>query len=522
MKRNMKRILALLLTILTLLPATFLIADAATTLDLPIVYVVGKYVHIYKKEATREDPKYQLYPLNPSIGDVIKDNMDGLLAAYNASNSTGNWKTFADKIYDVLYPSYEPLMMDGNGNPRNGTHVIPVASPKKKTSNFTLDDYNFTYDSRLDPYENARLLNEYINKVLSVTGKKKVNLIGRCLGTTIMATYLTQYGASKVETSIFYASAFNGVYMMDGFFSGDIDIDYGMMQYYLAHGKNDEGGDFESVHKIADVFQKMGLLGAGVNKVNQVIEKMSPYLFPRLILLIFGTWPGHWAMISKNAYEKAKAVTLQDARTYAGLIKKIDKYQTNVMAKFPATLEKLRRDGMRIAIVCKYNSPLIPLSPKSDMQADGTVELKTMSLGATAADMGQTLSNAYIRVLRNGGNDAYLSKDLVVDAHTCQYPDYTWFIKNCPHADYPPEINQMFMDIFHSTSQYTIKTNAKFPQFVSYNTETKKISSITGPDSGTADTQLDPSGLFSKMINWIMTFFAKFLGIFNRSGQTAA
>ena len=515
MKRSLKRILAVVMTILTLLPAACLFADAATTLDLPIVYVVGKYVHIYTKEATREDPKYQLYPLNPSVGDVIKDNMDGLLAAYNASNSTGNWKTFADKIYNVLYPSYEPLMLDGNGNARNGTRVMPVATPKKKTSNFKLEDYNFTYDSRLDPYENAKLLNTYINKVLEVTGKKKVNLIGRCLGTTIMATYLTQYGASKVESAIFYASAFNGVYIMDSFFSADIDIDYGMLQYYLAYGKSDEGGDFESVHKIADVFQAMGLLGAGVSKVNQVIEKMSPYLFPRLILLIFGTWAGHWAMISSSAYERAKIVTFQkDAATYAGLIKKLDKYQTNVMQKFPATLEKLRKEGLRIAIVCKYNSPLIPLSPKSDIQADGTVELKTQSLGATAADIGKTLSSAYLTVAKRSGHDAYISKDLVVDAYTCQYRDYTWFIKNCPHADYPPEINDMFMEIFHSSKQYTITTNSKFPQFVSYDTSTKKISPITQPDSG-ADTSGGLSlDFFSKIAEWIRAFLQKILAIF--------
>ena len=515
MKKQLKRLLALMMIVFMLLPAASLFATAATTANLPIVYVVGKYVHIYTKEATKEEARYQLYPLRTPIGDVIKDNMDGLLAAYNASESTENWKIFADKIYDVLYPSYEPLMMDGNGNPRNGTHVIPVAEPKKKTSGFTLDDYNFTYDSRLDPYTNADLLNTYINKVLAATGKSQVNLIGRCLGTTIMATYLTKYGAEKkVKTSIFYASAFNGVYMMDGFFSADIDISYQMLQYYLAYGKNDEGGDFESVRKIADVFQKMGLLGTGVNKVNQVIEKMAPYLFPRLILLIFGTWPGHWAMISSGVYEKAKAVTLQDASKYAGLIKKLDKYQTNVMKKWPATLEKLRRDGMRIAIVCKYNSPLIPLSPHSDMQADGTVELKTMSLGATAADMGQTLSGAYLRVLRNGGNTDYLSPDLVVDAHTCQYPNYTWFIKNCPHADYPPEIDQMFIEIFNAGSQYTINTNSKFPQFVSYNTSTKKISPITGPDSGADISSGVNIAFFSKIMEWIRAFMQRILAIF--------
>ncbi len=519
MRKPMKRLLALVMTVFMLLPAAILFADAATTVDLPIVYVAGKYAHIYTKEATKEDSRYQLYPLKPALGDTIEDHFSELLAAYNASNSTGNWKTFADKIYDVIAPRYAPLVMDDNGNPRNGTHVIAVAEPKKKTSNFQLEDYMFTYDSRLDPYTNASLLNTYINKVLKATGAKKVNLIGRCLGNTVVATYLTEYVQRQkkdtVESAIFYASAFNGVYMMDGFFTGDIDIDYQMMQYYLQHGRDpgDEGSDFDTIYKIADIFSKLGLLGVGINKINQVIEKMAPYLFPRLILAIFGTWPGHWAMISSGAYEKAKAVTLQDTSKYAGLIKKVDKYQTNVMAKFPQTLETLRKNGLRIAIVCKYNTPLIPLSPNSDMQADGTVELKTMSLGATAANIGQTLSNAYLRVLRNGNNDGYLSPDLVVDAHTCQYPNYTWFIKDCPHAEYPPEINSMFMEIFHSSKQYTIKTNSKYPQFVSYDTSTKKISPVTGPDTGVDISSGFNSAFFSKIVEWIRSFISRILGV---------
>ena len=183
------------------------------------------------------------------------------------------------------------------------------------------------------------------------------------------------------------------------------------------------------------------------------------------------------------------------------------------MAKFPQTLENCRKKGMRIAIVCKYNIPLPPLSPKSNMQADGTVQLKTMSLGATAADMGQTLSSAYLRVLNNGGNTGYLSKDLVVDAHTCQYPDYTWFIKNCPHGEYPPEINTMFMEIFHSSTQYTIKSNSKFPQFISYNKNTKKISPVTGPNSGADLTSGFSMEIFSKITEMIRTFMQRILGL---------
>ena len=97
MKQSLKRILAVVLTVLMLLPAAFLFADAATTLDLPIVYVAGKYGNLYTK-----DNKTKLYPLNPSLGDTFKDHASELLSAYTASNSSGNWKTFADKIYDVV------------------------------------------------------------------------------------------------------------------------------------------------------------------------------------------------------------------------------------------------------------------------------------------------------------------------------------------------------------------------------------------------------------------------------------
>ena len=117
-------------------------------------------------------------------------------------------------------------------------------------------------------------------------------------------------------------------------------------------------------------------------------------------------------------------------------------------------------------------------------------------------------------MLRNGGNDGYLSPDLVVDAHTCKYPNYTWFIKNCPHADYPPEIDQLFIEIFNAGKQYTITTNSKYPQFVSYDTNTKKISPITGPESGADVSSGVSTAFFSRIVEWIRTFMQRILGLF--------
>ena len=555
MKKICKRLLAVVLTVLMLLPVASQFVQAATIVDLPIVYVLGKYNPVYNKDETQV-----LYPLDPPIADTVKDNARSLYAAYqlaHQTNSDAAWESFANKIYDTVAPRYEAVMMDGNGNPQNGTHTKPNELPKTKKSGFWLHDYQFAYDSRLDPYENARLLNNYINNVMAVTGKSQVNLIGRCLGSTVVATYLTEYGCSKIKTCIFFAPAFNGVYMMDGFFTSDFKLDYARIKTYLKQGVSDGVDTFGGLRDIIDTADKGGLAGWGISSADDALQKSAKYLFPRLTLAIFGTWPGHWAMISKEAFQKAKATTLSDTVKYAGLIKKVERYQNNVMAKFPQTLENCRQQGMHVAIFCKYNTPMIPLSPDSSMQADGTVQLKTMSLGATAADINQMLTNTYMQDIKdetmssfvekqkqsgikiipdkntNTGaikRSNYLSDDNVIDASTCQYPDYTWFIRNCPHASYPQPINQLFLTIFRSPTQYTITTNKDFPQFIKftyekdddgnyiYNAEGKKIDKIVPVTNADRTPEPDPDPVpipwFERLAKKLTDFFQKIMLFF--------
>ena len=508
MPNKLKRTLAVLLSLLCLLPLMVPAIDAATTLDYPVVYVAGKFTYIYNKQGNE-----RLYPLKTPLSETIMNHRSELIAAYNASSTSGDWTILGDKIYDIVEPEYRELVLDTNGDITNGSHVNAVAAPKAKTSNFALEDYMFTYDSRLDPYENAAALNNYIKKVLQVTGKSKVNLIGRCLGTTLISTYLTKYGCSKVESAIFYASANNGVQMMDDFFTGNIEFQADRISYYIAHGMDTEGDTYNLISNMWSILNALGLAGAGVNTANEVWDRIAPDLLPKLVRAVFGTWPGHWAMISSGAYQKAKNIVFSKCMTqYAGLIKKIDKYQKEVMSKWPDTLNRMvREEGLRVAIFSKYNTPLAPLSNESGQQADGTVELETMSLGATAAPIGETFSNAYIQYLKNTGKDKYLSADLIVDASTCLFPNYTWFIRDVAHDAYPPQINSLFMDIFHSKTQYTVTTDSNYPQFVSYNADTKKISKITEPVTGEATTA---KNIFQIIAAYITSLFAKLLSLF--------
>ncbi len=515
MRRKFKRVTAILISLLCLLPLLGLFGEAAGTLDYPVVYVAGKFTYIFNKNNTE-----RLYPLKTPLSTTIMNNRNELIAAYNASNTSGDWTIFGNKVYDIVEPEYRQLVLDTNGDVTNGSHITPVEAPKAKTSNFGLSDYMFTYDSRLDPYENAAQLNNYIKRVLQVTGKSKVNLIGRCLGTTLISTYLTKYGCSKVESVIFYASAFNGVQMMDDFFTGNIEFEADRISYYIAHGMDTEGDTYDLIKNMWSILNALGLAGAGVNTANEVWNRIAPDLLPKLVRAVFGTWPGHWAMISADSYQKAKNIVFKGCMSkYAGLIKKIDKYQKEIMSKWPDTLDRMvREQGLRVAIFSKYNTPLAPLSAEDSQQADGTVELETMSLGAKSAPIGQTFSAAYIQYLKNTGKSKYLSADLMVDASTCQYPDYTWFIRDVAHDAYPPQINSLFMDIFHSSTQYTVTTDSKYPQFVSYNAETKKISKITEPYTGT-DPQM--RNIFQIVAAYIANLFARLFALFgtNKAAQ---
>ena len=504
MKKICKRLFSLTLALLMLLPFASQVATAANNVNLPTIYVMGKYNPVYNKDETEV-----LYPLNPPIAETVKDNARSLYASYqlaHQTNSDAAWKKFADDIYNVIAPRYEPVMMDGNGNPRNGTHTLPLELPrnyaKERGTWFWLHDYQFTYDSRLDPYENARLLNIYINNVLAVTGQKQVNLIGRCLGSTVVSTYLTEYfkmnsqGKPIVNTCIFYAPAFNGVYMMDGFFSSDFDLDYNKIQTFLKQGYSDELGNFDTLRSVADALDKFSLFGWGVDSANDALQKSAKYLFPRLTLAIFGTWPGHWAMISKDAFQKALKTTLanndENKAKYAGLIQKVTKYQDNVMAKFPQTLENCRQRGMRVTINKLKEENMGDFISNSDKNI--YVDSKT--------------NTAAIR------RSNYLSKDNMVDASTCQYPDYTWFIKNCPHATYPKQIDDLFQTIFRSPTQYTVTSDPEYPQFLVFDKDAKTVSPVTGPDAGKKEEQTASSSFFKKIADWIIDFVNKIMKFF--------
>ena len=214
MKVFLKKSLCLFLVLIMSFGFFAFSSAAAYENDLPVVYLRGATEKVYDKSGK------QVWPVTESISDILMANSGDLLVALSASALSSDWSIYGRALAKALNAYYNEGILDNNGNPKNGTDIKHSATPKKKTSNFQLGDYVFRYDPRLDPWATADLLADYIDDVLAATGKKKVQLVARCMGSCFASAYLCKYGSSKVDTCIYYASAARGSTVCGELFAG--------------------------------------------------------------------------------------------------------------------------------------------------------------------------------------------------------------------------------------------------------------------------------------------------------------
>lgn len=503
-----KKSISVICVLITLFGMLAMPAAAATTYDndLPIVYLVGAIAKVYNKSGK------QVWPVKKGIDDILLDNRNELLSAFSSSLMTSDWNVYGDALNTVISKYYSAATLDKNGNAKNGTAIKKSAAPQVKKSDYGLSDYRFNYDPRLDLWETAAELSDYINAVLKATGKKKINLVGRCMGASLASAYLCRYGASKVDTVIYLASAAKGSTVCGELFSGRLDFNSDSINNYASEYMGDDEVS-ELLSGIVNITYSLNMLGMGTDMVSDIFEEFSEEAFPELLLSTYATMPSYWAMVGEEYYEDAKEFVFGGREEeYAGLIKKIDNYHNKVMIPLESKLKQFKKNGLKVAVIAKYNMPFLPILESHSVQGDGTVNLEDISFGATGAKLGETLSADYINSVKDNGKSKYISDDLIVDASTCLFPNNTWFIRDLAHGNTPSVVNKLMLSILRSKSQATVKSFEEYPQFTSYNSETKALDPITGPiNSTTTIPQTSPLykliTLFTSMAKVIKNLF---------------
>lgn len=511
MSKKMKTLLSVVLVIIMTFSAVvpvFAVRTAET--DLPIVYVKGAGREIYAEDGT------MIMPFDIEPEDQIMAQWEPLLKAFGNSVLANDWSIYCDKLTRVIKNIYKEVTLDNNGEATDGSYIIPSPAPKKKTSNYVLSDYIFNYDSRLDPWEVAESMDEYINAVLEATGKNKVQLVGRCLGGNYVAAYLTRYGADKVDTCVLYVPSTMGTVVCSGTFSGTFKFDPDVINDYVNTNLTDDSDLSGLINSVVSVTHSLSMLQPGTDIAESVYKQIANQLIPDLLIASYATMPAYWSMVDDEHFERAKNFVFGDKKAqYSGLIEKIDNYHYNVMNEFDVTLRRLQEEGLKVAVVAKYNTALPPIFENSSVQADGTIELDKLSFGATSANMGEVLSRSYLNSLKGTGATKYVSKDTIIDASTCVLPDNTWFIKNSTHEDFNTAINKLIYAILGSKDQFTIWDDPSYPQYLDYDKANNKLTPVTKPDP-TGETGNENNNFIEKLVaafQKIVLFFKSLFGI---------
>ena len=515
----MKKFISILLSLVLLLGTVSVSASAVTFVlkpgsKYPTIYVPGRNEGVLVDDVDSENPTNIRAEININVSQFAS----ALIPELSQAVVTDDWDDYCDTLEGLVAPMFEDVVLDENGNKKDNSGVIFRYDNLRNTTQtdytYRIDTYRFEYDWRIDPYENAAILDAYIKAVMAVTGAEKVNILGRCEGANIVLPYLEQYGDSaKINSILFAWPSVYGLMGITSFFTGDISVDMDAFSASLAT----DASVSNTASGIVSILNMSGILDGGEKAFDMIYSKVKQPLMPALVLDTFGTMPSMWSMVSPDRYEEAKAFVFSGKeQQYAGLIEKIDNYHNKVGLHIADILKEYTDAGVNFSCVAKYGYVASSLCPSYSFdQTDGMATVKDASMGATSAKFGQTLSESYL-----ASHDAkYISSDKIIDAGTCLYPDSTWFVKNLVHSTMPGVLENFCATLIAKETQPTVSDTERYPQFMVYDGRDGSLVPLNDvSDIDTSDDINSPTGIvgfFARIKAFFESIFARIKALFH-------
>ncbi len=530
----MKKLLSFILAVIMLLsvmPVAFAADGYKCNCGVtPIIYVKGR-TNIYKDRFSELNDENMAETNITGDKEVIIESAANIALSLGQALITDEWDDYCDVLLEEVAPIYDgyKLNNDGEKGEGNKTGINPAWDVDNIIKSFEKDNVRyghtsnatywpqymqFQYDMRLDPRENAKDLKKLIDATKEITGHDKINIICRCEGNVIVNAYFNMYteeAKQEIESVIMYNSISNGAEIADELYSNKVDLDADAMNRFIS-GFLDTSPVMDLVKETVNLLTYTGTLDAGLGFIEDIYDKISLNLMPRLIREIFGTCPGWWGMVSPEVYEEAKAFVLGTDNAdgkYDKLIEKLDAYN-EYKKNATGILKELQADGVKVYIITKYGEQIYPVIENADLLGDGVVSLHKQTFnGATTSGINTTLDKDYIADRIEKGFEAYISADEKVDASTAAFPEHTWYIKNLAHPDYPWSVEFMMCDILNSGKYTTVNDIAEYPRFIHYEetyelifnfTEPAMVGKLTPLTQENADSTVDTTDTSSRFV----------------------
>lgn len=405
-----------------------------------------------------------------------------------------NWDCFCDRLFPAAMSVFEPCRCDENGD---SVYAVTYTQYPLSAGNYpdfylssdkdemalvhaAVDAFGaenvffFSFDWRLDPLDEAVKLREMVQSVKAQTGSDKVSLAGCSMGGNIAMSYLYLYGAEDIHICLLDNASFLGITMVGELFCGELTLDADTLVDYLLQFVTDNAA---LKRVLGFVLKHSPTVKCIARFANSLLDGVNERLCTEALTPLFGQMPGMWSFVGDREYAQAKA-NLLDSEKHAKLIERIDRYHVEVQCRAEAILKEAIADGCIVEIVANYGKLAVPITPSKNVCNDYLVDTSLSSGGAVCTDNGMTLPQDYVQGVDCGRN--HISPDRRIDASTCMFPAYTWFVRDMGHIDYPygSQGAEFLIWLLSAEEQPDIFSDTRYPQFMTYSVKEKALTGL--------------------------------------------
>ena len=448
--------------------ATAAFAEDAQKNETPVIFIAG-FVSTPTLDMETGDRVFP--PEGSRVAEVFRQYAWSMVKSVIARD----YVALDSPLINAAYQIFNPIRCDENGDPVNASTTTSFVWPTGEEILAKYDEHKgwtagdniyYSFDWRLDIATLSDQLHDFIEYVLGVTGEEKVDIIGSSMGACLLSAYLDRYDYEYIDKAIFLSGAFQGASVCGEPFTGRFSFDTETLLAFLSSvtGRDLKG---ELLDALIDGLYQAGVVDGVVKIANNINKYAMQRVYSEALSYIFGRIPGFWALIPYDLYDEAKE-NFVDGIVTDVFYEKIDYYH-RIQGRVPEIIREGLGRGVQISIVSKYGTSGIPAVPSQKNLTDMIVDTKYSSIGATTALINEPFPEGTGQIVDDGHDR--ISPDRYIDASTCEFPDYTWFVKNLKHTMHPGSEYAFFDALFALDEQPTVDTLERYPQFLIFTME---------------------------------------------------